>query len=483
MASARVGIALCSCLALLVSAEAAHAAPAADGDLYVLLPEAASTLAALLDVDRPLQDGKRLSAAIEKDRVRVWVGARSAPELSITLRHQSAAGFPAMPVGDTALVPEPGPVPAALLEQVADRLRAGEGKLPWTRPPAPKHPERQPQVFRKLLVAGDIGAASALIAATPEDRVCALAEALRALEESGDWATVRQLASAIRARSPMCHAAWATALFALARQDEGASAVKEAQDAVARFANRPLVLEAASAVFMRAGRPDLASKALYAAGKADPADAGRLRQLAAAVLASIDGDPVARQAEEARLKEVLARTPNWPVARFVLGVLRHYEADFEASNALLLPLAEVVGGDRLAVYLALNDFNLGRREAALARLAEAASGTDDNETDPDVWYARAEIQRDTERKQAIADLQRYLRASGRSPFTSADKRTRVRQLIDALQACERDGTARCDGPWEHPRDVASGPADHWPWAAGALAFLLVVAWWWRRKSR
>ncbi len=458
---------------------AASVAKAETKEHYVLLPAAASTVGALLQVDDPLVGGQRLSAAIERDHVRVWVGAKEAPELSVTLRHRSATTFPTVPVGDTALVPEPGPVPAALLEQLANRIRKGEDDLPWVRPPASVHPQRQPVVLRGLLSRGRFDEAIKLLDATPDPQLCALSEAVRVLEEAGDWKQVKRFADLIRARSTDCSAAWAAALFARAHSLNASSALPLAQDAVASFGNRPLVLEAASAVFMRAARPNLAMQALYMAGSVDPDDPSRLRQLTAAVLAHLGGDPAARQAEERRLRTVLARTPGSPVARYVVGVLRHYEADFEESDRLLLPLAKSVGGDRLAVYLALNDFNQGRKEAALARLAAAMTPTAD---DPDVWYARAEILRDEDRKLAIADLTRYLRASGRSPFTSPEKRVRVRQLIAALEACERDGEARCAGPWEHPRAAVGEGPPTWLWPAAIGLLLLLIAGWWRRRK-
>ena len=113
-------------------AVAASAAP--ESQDYVLLPAANTTLAAMLQVDRPLDGGQRLSAAIDRDRVRVWVGAADAPELAVTLRHVQAASYPALPMGDTALDPRPGPAPPAMLEQVVARLRAAKLGLTWTLP-------------------------------------------------------------------------------------------------------------------------------------------------------------------------------------------------------------------------------------------------------------------------------------------------------------------------------------------------------------
>ena len=80
--------------------------------------------------------------------------------------------------------------------------------------------------------------------------------------------------------------------------------------------------------------------------------------------------------------------------------------------------------------------------------------------DPDIFYCRAEIVRDTNRKQAISDLNRYLATSERSLVSNEEKQTRVKGLVAALEACIKKGTKTCVAEWEHPRldRTSMGPA-------------------------
>ena len=103
---------------------------------------------------------------------------------------------------------------------------------------------------------------------------------------------------------------------------------------------------------------------------------------------------------------------------------------------------------RLHIYLAMNDFNLGRVEAALERLGKAAQRPI---PDPDIFYCRAEILRDRDRPQAVADLRRYMAPTGVNVLANPDKERRVDELIGLLEACQADGRPSCEGPWEHPR--------------------------------
>ncbi|MDP6946289.1 MAG: hypothetical protein QF464_19225, partial [Myxococcota bacterium] len=108
---------------------------------------------------------------------------------------------------------------------------------------------------------------------------------------------------------------------------------------------------------------------------------------------------------------------------------------------------------RLYVYRAMNAFNLEDTATARALLEE---GIKLQIVDPDVFYCRAEITRDTERDLALSDLERYLTLTGRSQFENPRKRQRVVVMRDALVACKAAGTAVCEGPWEHPRSALQG---------------------------
>lgn len=141
--------------------------------------------------------------------------------------------------------------------------------------------------------------------------------------------------------------------------------------------------------------------------------------------------------------------PDDVVAPFMVGVLLHYDDQFSASNRWLQPLDGRLNDEpRLWVYLAMNAFNLGDRARAAALLDRAAALA---VVDPDVYYCRAEITRDTDRDLAIADLERYLALTETSPHASPPKQARVHVMLSSLRACRERGDVRCEGPWEHPR--------------------------------
>ncbi len=157
--------------------------------------------------------------------------------------------------------------------------------------------------------------------------------------------------------------------------------------------------------------------------------------------------------------ERLARLERWKrwhrdhpddlVAPFMVGVLNHYENRFAASDAWLKPLkGRLEGEPRLYVYLSMNAFNLGRVEESRAHL-DYAAGLE--VVDPDVYYCRSEITRDTERDVSIADLERYLALTDGTPHASVPKQARVHEMLDALKRCRDEDIAACEGPFEHPR--------------------------------
>jgi tetratricopeptide (TPR) repeat protein len=169
------------------------------------------------------------------------------------------------------------------------------------------------------------------------------------------------------------------------------------------------------------------------------------------------------------------------LARFLVGVIQHYDNDFAASNANLTPLLPVYGhADRLHVYLAMNDFNLGRRDDALARLDSRVKGAD---PDPDVFYCRAEILRDTDRQTARKDLEHYRNISGGKRFSNPEKDKRITTLIDLLNACLKDKRASCEGPWEHPRLRHEGKGRYWTlYAVIGFSLLMLGALAWRKRK-
>jgi hypothetical protein len=161
------------------------------------------------------------------------------------------------------------------------------------------------------------------------------------------------------------------------------------------------------------------------------------------------------------------------LAQFMLGVLHHYGSEFERSNALLAPLeAQLDQEDRLHIYRAMNDFNLGLVAPALARLDRIAERPD---PDPDTFYCRAEILRDSDRAEAQRNLARYAAISQGNPLSNPDKEQRIRGLLQLLDECLADHRAECEGAWEHPRLRHRNRWPWAPWAVGGAAALAALA--------
>ena len=157
---------------------------------------------------------------------------------------------------------------------------------------------------------------------------------------------------------------------------------------------------------------------------------------------------------------------------------------------MLRPLEKTLSYEqRIDIYLAMNDFNLGKKEEALMRLNRAAKAPI---PDPDVFYCRAEILRDERREQAISDLERYLATSERSLVSNPGKQIRVKKLRDDLKECLAEGTPTCKSEWEHPRHLLENDAqsssvrdeeerNYWPYA-GLLLLLLAAGLAWKKRA-
>lgn len=305
---------------------------------------------------------------------------------------------------------------------------------------------------------------------SPDPALLSTAEVLRGL---GRHDVALRIDHAVREAHPDRADAWAGELISLThlrRLDEADSVARQALE---RHPDDEVLLASAAGLYRVQGDKRRAADLYERLARKDPTVSGRLRLLMTTRLHDPELD---RAAYEARLRAALAKDPGDEVSAFELGVLLHYDNRFEASTEVLAPLEPRLGSEhRLHVYLAMNDFNLGRRDAALARLNAAAELPD---PDPDIYYCRAEVVRDTDRPLAIADLERYLAASERSGLGSPSKPDLVRGLRDALEACLADGRPVCEADWEHPRleMAAKGGVPLLPLVAGGAALAGLGLW-------
>ncbi|MEC9072797.1 MAG: hypothetical protein VX938_10475, partial [Myxococcota bacterium] len=130
------------------------------------------------------------------------------------------------------------------------------------------------------------------------------------------------------------------------------------------------------------------------------------------------------------------------------GVLLHYERQFERSQSYLNRLKTVFPEEaRLHIYLAMNAFNLGEREAAEGHISRAEQL---DSRDPDVPYCIAEIYRDSDRGRAIEALKSYWSQTTYTSNPTSEKQRRVWSMKTAIERCFKNNTPPpCPGPWEH----------------------------------
>jgi tetratricopeptide (TPR) repeat protein len=250
---------------------------------------------------------------------------------------------------------------------------------------------------------------------------------------------------AIRGHDPACRAAWMGELRA--RSDLAATPEAEATAAAAlqQFGGDPDVLDAAASMSRRLKDFARAIPRYEQLGAIEPPRPRVLGHLSNAVMHS----HIDTKAALARYLARVTANPKDDVARFMAGVLLHYQDEYQRSNEMFAPLVgRRDSEDRLWVYMAMNDFNLGNRQQALKTLNRIAQQP---HPDPDVYYCRAEITRDTDRVAAARDLRLYLGGSGPKDPAHAAKEARVTRMIAALERCQKDNPAVCEGEWEHPR--------------------------------
>ncbi|MGB0591664.1 MAG: hypothetical protein ACPGU1_18465 [Myxococcota bacterium] len=418
---------------------------------------------------------------------------------------------------------EPGIAPSALAEMTAtlrqaqylsaagdhDDARAELGKLPATLPPhvavrvavlwtqldAPKAATVALSGLGSGATVHDAAAkaiqgtpidAKALISSLSAADACRFTELAAALVALKRPKEAREVAELVLTRAPECQAAWESALHRRLEARDFKAGLTLATAAMDKFelsqATDGLLSTIASA-HVAVESYVKAAELLEFVARRTPTDESVVRVLLSAMLRDAD----VRAAHTERLEAQHAAAPDDIISTFLLGIIYHYANRFDESTALLAPLEPVLGHQgRLHIYLAMNDFNIGKVQPALERLDKAALRHD---PDPDVFYCRAEILRDTRRKQARDDLARYESMSRGSHMSNPEKNARVGQMIKDLDGCLVANPAVCESLWEHPRLRKSKAAtqdskprddvdDDTPWWSRILAgvaLLLAVA--------
>ena len=318
---------------------------------------------------------------------------------------------------------------------------------------------------------GDVDRARALVGPTLRGPAGWLARAL-----TDDLPSDSEVVAALSEDDPCGAAETARILTRIGRKDRAMSLLK----ATVAAGRCPRAVEAAGQLLLDARRQDDALAFLRAHRPTDPPDPGvetmighTLRNLghyeeSIAILEPlVRADPVAQSRLLAPLltmylwlgegypplddwRSRAQADPDDVVTTFLLGAVLHYRGEYEESlrwmDSLVGRLDDV---PRVYIYRGMNRLNLGDPAGARELLDQATLLP---YVDPDVYFCRAEVERDRDRELAIADLERFLTLKRKLTYSYGFKLFRVEQMLASLKRCLADGTVECPGPFEHPRD-------------------------------
>jgi tetratricopeptide (TPR) repeat protein len=260
---------------------------------------------------------------------------------------------------------------------------------------------------------------------------------------TGRHIAAARLAGAIRDIDPSCVKAYAVELEAWSELDRGTEVIAVWDAAKAGLGELSALAPLEGVVLDAQGKTKEFVERLEAAVAAGDHSPGTMKRILAFY--------VREDFYEAKAAEWRARVETHPedeVASFFAGVLAHYAKDFQGSNALLKHSAKRFENEpRLYIYLAMNYFNLGDREATAKAIGHAEVL---EVQDPDVFYCQGEIFRDTDRPRALRALRVYWHQTRWNTDANSSKQRRVWGLIEALERCIAEKTVGvCEGPWEH----------------------------------
>lgn len=270
---------------------------------------------------------------------------------------------------------------------------------------------------------------AALAGLEKDEHACKWAQIAIVLRKKGATDAALAVAVAISKRDPKCEAAWITRALA------GNEALS-AWPTMLKIANEGLkhLPESLSLMHLKAGalhagfRNREAAEIWEQVARRDLQFPGVMGMLATAwtqlpeVLDDDFLDPF-----HARLK----REPKDVVSRYIVGTASYYRDDYEAVIRYLDPLRSVVFREpRVHLYTAMAHFHLGHRKEAEERLETLQKY---GHNDPDYYYCRSVMRRETDFEASLRDLETFVRLSkGRQ--NSAAKVFKMHRELEVMRS-------------------------------------------------
>jgi tetratricopeptide (TPR) repeat protein len=300
------------------------------------------------------------------------------------------------------------------------------------------------------LLRGTLPRGAKALKGIPKAKACSAAiVATRALEFARFKEAV-DLSRTIRKAAPGCVQAWEIELRGLSELKTPNKDLKVlVEKALGEVGNAGSIHQIASEVYRFGGDNLRAIEESMLAARTNPKEPGRLEGLARAM----SEDPAVLMTYLEKVIKQNLKGNGALVREFALGVAYHLAQRYKQSQTYLQPLSQVFPHSSiLAVYLALNEFNLGAKKEAARRLQSTRVKT---EHDIELYYFRAEVLRDVKRDKAISDLKKLIPLLTKSSKSSATELRRVQALLTALEMCKKKKIKVCEADWLHPK--TAGP--------------------------
>ncbi|MCO4760521.1 MAG: hypothetical protein KC502_03410 [Myxococcales bacterium] len=295
---------------------------------------------------------------------------------------------------------------------------------------AQKQPERRPDWAIALARLDPKAAQAAASDGLKKDKApCRWAEVAEVLRQQKAVSLAQATASAVLAKDPKCEPAWITRALAgneaLSRWPE---TLKVANEALKQLPESLPLLNVKAGALHAGFRNREAAELWEQVARRDLQFPGVMGMLATAwtqlpeVLDDDFLDP---------FHERLGRDPKDVVTRYIVGTASYYRDDFRAVIRYLDPLRSVLPREpRVHLYTAMAHFHLGHKKAAEARLETLQTF---GHNDPDYYYCRSVMRRNTDFEGSLRDLETFVRLSkGRQ--NSAAKVFKMHRELEVMRS-------------------------------------------------
>jgi tetratricopeptide (TPR) repeat protein len=303
--------------------------------------------------------------------------------------------------------------------------------------------------------------------ASAPGRVCDWAPVAYTLQAHGQADSAANIARAILALDPRCERAWLVRGHVVNRSQADWQAVLAlANEALAQVPNSLPLLNLKAGALHAGWQSRQAAAVWERIARIDLGYPGVMGMLATAWTQLPDLhnsdflDPFLQR---------IARDPKDVVSRYIVGTASYYRHDYDSVLRYLEPLRTVVPREpRVHLYTAMAHFHLGHREVAARRLATLERF---GHRDPDFYYCRSLMRRDTDFEGSLRDLEKFVRLSARRQ-NSPEKVHKMHRELQVMRSGRVPNAFDLLADWLR-----------WSILAAVALLLTAIGWWLLRRWR